>query len=70
MLQRVAACLFNTAVQKLLHGLEIPRRATQSSNVLVEEPGQVEKDTTSQKKKAGNLRPKPGLISETSGLGE
>ena len=50
-MQRVTACLSIPAVQTLLHVREIPGR----SNARVEEPEQVERDTTSQNKEAEKL---------------
>ena len=46
------------------------RTTPKGSNVLVEEPEQVESGTTSQKGKPENLSWKPGSISEVSGSGE
>ena len=47
LLQRATACLSITTVQSLLHVLKIPGQPHKVSNVLVKEPQQVKRDTTS-----------------------
>ena len=48
--QRVTTCLSTSAVPTVLHVLVIPGQPLKVSKVLEEEPEQVERDTTSQKK--------------------